>query len=157
MLHLLARLLALPELLDHGLNPPLLLPLGLGAKLEMGRLDLVAVGVHALPHIEYFGLAVEVEMQFVLNELLDLRKPLPRGLFVRRNDDGVVGVSPIELCPEEADAELIELIEGDVCEVLGADVPQRDALLSFRAGVDHFAKKTIKAEEVFVTHRVLLS
>ena len=157
MLHLLARLLALPELLDHGLHPPLLLPLGLGAKLEVGRLDLVAVGVHALPQIEYFRLAVEIEVQLVFDKLLDLCKPFPRGLFVRRDDDGVVSVSPIELCPEETDAELIELIEGDVCEVLGADVPQRDALLSFRAGVDHFAKKTIKAEEVFITLRVLLS
>lgn len=35
----------------------------------MGRLDLVAVGVHTLPQIEYFGLAVEVEMQPFLDEL----------------------------------------------------------------------------------------
>ncbi len=57
----------------------------------MGRLDLVAVGVYALPHIEYFGLAVEVEMQPFLDELPDLSKPLPRGLFVRRDYDDVVG------------------------------------------------------------------
>ena len=85
MLYLLARLLALPELRDHGLYPPLLLPLGCGAELEMGRLDLVAVGVHTLPQIEYFGLAVEVEMQFLLDELPNLSKPLPRGLLGRRN------------------------------------------------------------------------
>ena len=157
MLYLLARLLALPELRDHGLYPPLLLPLGLRPKLQVRGFNFVAVGVHALPQIEYFRLAVEIKMQLVFDELLDLRKPLPRGLFVRRNDDGVVGVSPIELCPEEADAELIELIEGNICEVLGADIPQGDALFSFRAGVDHFAKKAIKAEEVFVTLRVLLS
>ena len=148
LLHLLARLLTLPELLDHGLHSPLLFPLGLGAKLEVGRLDLVAVGVHTLPHIEYFGLAVEVEMQFVLDEPLDLSKPLPRGLFVRRKYDGVVGVARTELRSEEADAELIELVEGDVCEVLGAHVPEGYARLTFRARVDHFAKKPIKAEEV---------
>ena len=99
----------------------------------MGRLDLVAVGVHTLPQIEYFGLAVEVEMQPFLDELPDLSKPLPRGLFVRRNNDGVVGVARVELRSEEADAELIELIEGDVCEVLGAHVPEGYARLTFRA------------------------
>ena len=148
MLYLLARLLALPQLRNHSLDPSLLLPLGLRPKLQVRGFNFVAVGVR---------LAVEIKMQLVFDELLDLRKPLPRGLFVRRNDDGVVGVSPIELCPEEADAELIELIEGNICEVLGADIPQGDALFSFRAGVDHFAKKAIKAEEVFVTLRVLLS
>ena len=76
MLYLSPCLLALPELLDHGLHLPLLFPLGLGSELEMGRLDLVAVGVHALPHIEYFGLAVEVEMQPLLDELLDLSPSL---------------------------------------------------------------------------------
>ena len=133
MLYLLARLLALPELRDHGLYPPLLLPLGCGAELEMGRLDLVAVGVHALPRIEYFGLAVEVEMQFLLDELPNLSKPLPRGLLGRRNNDDVVHVPSVELRSEEADAELIDFIEDDIREVLGADIPQGDACLSFRA------------------------
>lgn len=133
MLYLPPCLLALPELRDHGLHLPLLFPLGLGSELEMGRLDLVAVGVHALPHIEYFGLAVEVEMQPLLNELLDLSKPLPRGLFARRNNDDVVHVPGVELRSEEADAILIDFVEHDVCEVLGADIPQRDARLSFRA------------------------
>lgn len=137
MLHLPPCLLALPKLRDHGL-------------------DLVAVGVHALPHIEYFGLAVEVEMQPFLDELLDLSKPLPRGLFVRRNNDGVVDVARVELRSEEADAKLIEFIEGDVCEVLGAHVPEGYARLTFRARVDHFAKKPIEAEEVFVELQVLL-
>ena len=133
MLYLPPRLLAFPELLDHGLDSPLLLLLGLGSKLEMGRLDFVAVGVHALPHIEYFGLAVEVEMQLSFDEPLDLSKPLPRGFFVRRNNDSVVGKACIELRSEEADAALIELVEGDVCEVLGAHVPEGYTCLTFRA------------------------
>lgn len=155
MLYLLPRLPALPELLDHSFYSPLLFPLGLRPKLEMGRLDLVAVGVHALPHIENFGLAVEVEMQSFLEELRDLSKPLPRGRLVRCNNDDVVGVARVELRPEEADAELIELVEGDVCEVLGAYVPEGYARFTFRARVDNLAKKPIKAEEVFVEIRVL--
>lgn len=133
MLYLLARLLALPELRDHGLYSPLLPPLGRGTELEMGRLDLVAVGVHTLPQIEYFGLAVEVEMQPFLDELPDLSKPLPRGLFARRNDDDVVHVPGIEFYSEEADAILIDFVEHDVREVLRADIPQGDARLSLRA------------------------
>lgn len=80
MLYLLARLLALPELRDHGLHSPLLFPFGRRAELEMGRLDLVAVGVHALPRIEYFGLAVELEMQPFLDELPDLNRKI---LFIQ--------------------------------------------------------------------------
>ena len=94
-------------------------------------------------------------MQFLLDELPNLSKPLPRGLLGRRNNDDVVHVPSVELRSEEADAELIDFIEDDIREVLGADIPQGDALFSFRAGVDHFAKKAIKAEEVFVTLRVL--
>ncbi len=99
----------------------------------MGRLDLVAVGVHALPHWEYFGLAVEVEMQSFLDELLNFSKPLPRGLFARRNDDNVVHVPGVELRSEEADAKLIDFVEYDIREVLGADIPEGDARLSFWA------------------------
>ncbi len=72
-------------------------------------------------------------MQRVLDELLDLSKPPPRGLFIRRVYYGVVGIARIELYSEEADAELIELIEDDIREVLGADVPQWNACLPLRA------------------------
>ena len=68
MLYLLARLLALPQLRNHSLDPSLLLPLGLRPKLQVRGFNFVAVGVHALPQIEYFRLAVEIKMQLVFDE-----------------------------------------------------------------------------------------
>lgn len=122
----------------------------------MRSLDFEAVGIHALPHIENLGFVVGIQVKPLLEEHLDFCQPLPGDLLVRRDNDDVVHVSRVELNAEEADAELIELVEVDVCEVLGGDIPEGDAGLSFRAGVDHLAKKPVKPEEVLVKVWVLL-
>lgn len=116
----------------------------------MGGLDFEAVGVHALPHIENLCLFVGVKVKPLAEEYLDFRQPLPGGLLVRRNDDDVVHVPGVELRAEKADTKLIELVEVDVREVLGADIPERDARLALRRAVDHFAKKPIEAEEILI-------
>ena len=91
-----------------------------------------------------------------MEELLDLCQPLPGDLFARRNDDDVVHVPGVELRPEEADTKLIELVEVDVREVLGADIPEWDASLSLRRAINHFAKKPVKPKEIPVHVGVLL-
>ena len=91
-----------------------------------------------------------------MEEYLDFRQPFPGGLLVRRNDDDVVHVPGVELRAEKADAKLIELVEVDVREVLGADIPERDARLALRRAVDHFAKKPIEAEEILIGLRAFL-
>ncbi|MPN22891.1 hypothetical protein SDC9_170276 [bioreactor metagenome] len=99
----------------------------------MRGLDLEAVGVHALPHIENFGLAVGLKVEPLIEEYLDLCKPLSGDLLARRDDDDIVHIPRIERCSEIADAKLIELVEVDVGEVLGADVPEWYARIAFRA------------------------
>ena len=91
-----------------------------------------------------------------MEELLDLCQPLPGDLFARRNDDDVVHVPGVELRPEEADTKLIELVEVDVREVLGADIPEWDASLSLRRAINHFAKKPVKPKEIPVHVGALL-
>ena len=118
--------------------------------------DLEAVGVHALPHIENLGLLVGLKVEPLLEERLDLCQPLAGNLLARRDDYDVIHVPSVVFRPEEADTHLIELVEEDIGKVLGADVPERDACLAFRAGVDHLAKKPIKPKEVLVEIGVLL-
>ena len=150
------RDLSLFKLLNHRLNAPLLLALGLGSEKEVRRFDFEAVGVHALPHIENLGLLVGLKVEPLLEEYLDLCQPLPGDLLVRRDDDDVVHVPSVEFSTEEADAILVELVEVDVGEVLGADIPEGYAGLAFRARVDHFAKKPVEPKEVLVLVGVLL-
>ncbi|MPM39048.1 hypothetical protein SDC9_85679 [bioreactor metagenome] len=95
-------------------------------------------------------------MESLGEELLDLREPLLGGCLIRRDDDDIVHIPGVELRFQVADAILIELVEVDVGEVLGADVPEGDARFSFWARVNHFAKKPIELEEVLVFLRVLL-
>ena len=148
---------ALPELLDHSLDAPLLPAFGLGSEKEVRCFDLEAVGVHALPHIENLGLLVGLKVEPFLKEYLDLCQPLPGDLLVRRDDNDVVHVPSIELCTKEADAILIELVEVDVGKVLGADVSEGDACLAFRARVNHFAKKPVKPKKVLILIGILFS
>ncbi|MPN18367.1 hypothetical protein SDC9_165727 [bioreactor metagenome] len=105
----------------------------------MCRLDLESVGVHTLPNGENLGLLIGLKVETLEEEVLDLCQPFPGDLPARCNDDDVVHVPGVELCSEEANAELVELVEVDVGEVLGADVPESYAALSFRGGVDRFA------------------
>lgn len=122
----------------------------------MRRLDLKAVGIHALPHIENLGFLVGFKVEPFMEKHLDFCQPLPGDLLVRRNDDNIVHVPRIEFSTKEADAKLIELIKVNVGEVLGTDIPKRYAGIAFRTRINHFAKKPIKPKKILVLIRIFL-
>ncbi len=92
-----------------------------------------AISIDALPQRVNLSLFIGVEMKALIKEIDNLQKPLSRLFTSWCDKDNVIHIPGVVFNSEIADAELIDFIKINICEVLRTHIPERYSALSLGA------------------------